>query len=971
MSYISVVIPCFNLGQFLPEAVESVRNQTVRPAELIIVDDGSTDEATLSTLAMYRDQGLTVHRTSNKGAPAARNYGIARSTSEYILCLDADDILLPEYLQEVAPILDERQEIGIVTPHVEFFGDKVGIWKTMDYNPPALLRENCISSASMFRKICWEQVGGYHNIPAFQDWDFWISIMEAGWKWSVVAKPLYRYRVRPKSISEYGRSNRGQLLRTILQRHSASYQKHFEEIFIATDNELCRARNLNGKYAHDNAAKTLTIEVLKQAVQRLGGNAFIAAHEAGQTIGDENKPADRIEAANQRLDALDRERSEIANELARWRNIEQIQSLICEHVPSTASVLVVSRGDDQFLCQLECQAAHFPQGENGLYAGYHPANSADAIYQLERLRAQGAEYILFPASAAWWLEYYDDFATFLTLHYAVVARTDDGTVLFSLAARPERQLNRFSVIICTFRRAAFIGKAIESLFKQRYPKDKFEIIVINNDSPDDTESIVKEFADRSPVPFKYLIEKRNGLSYARNLGIAHANYEYVAHLDDDATACPNWLASFNEVINDHHALVVGGRVEKVFEPGFVPPEWFNFQYLQGFFGLNYREWGKKEKSFRIRYPRYIGGGNSVYAKWLYEHFGGYDPRLGRDGKTLLAAEETYLNLQLDSHDVPIYYSDDAVIYHFIESDRVTKKHIRTKARWSGISNAIMYTMFHDRDVAKQKVSASLAELKRLARELITLRRNPKTFSRYCRFVNLASFLIRYFKLRLRERLGHKLYRPSRVDWNPSKRIEELQKLPDSKEKFRELYHIYCAFDDDEAARLAYKTLWNYVPQSGSRAAMLPPAHKMESNRRYEKLVESLRQVVDAELPADAEVIVVSKGDGELLKLDGRKSYHFPQLNSGEYAGYYPASCSEAIEQLNRLLAKGATHLVLPSTSLWWLEHYPDFREHLVSCYSSVFDDPTLCLIFDLRRRSIACNREPDQVGKILSALHAS
>src|SRR5262245_44187010 len=101
MTAVGIVIPCYDLGEFLPQAVESARAQTRPPAEVLIVDDGSTDEHTLEILGTYRrEQGVRVLRKRNGGAPSARNFGIRRSRAELLLCLDADDVLEPSFLEE-------------------------------------------------------------------------------------------------------------------------------------------------------------------------------------------------------------------------------------------------------------------------------------------------------------------------------------------------------------------------------------------------------------------------------------------------------------------------------------------------------------------------------------------------------------------------------------------------------------------------------------------------------------------------------------------------------------------------------------------------------------------------------------------------------------------------------------------------------------------------------------------------------
>ena len=101
------------------------------------------------------------------------------------------------------------------------------------------------------------------------------------------------------------------------------------------------------------------------------------------------------------------------------------------------------------------------------------------------------------------------------------------------------------------------------------------------------------------------------------------------------------------------------------------------------------------------------------------------------------------------------------------------------------------------------------------------------------------------------------------------------------------------------------------------------------------------------LPVDATVLVISKGDDDLLKLDGRTAWHFPRAETGAYAGYYPADSAAAIEHLERLRAQGASHLLLPSVARWWLDHYADFRGHLERHYSVVVDRDDACLVYAL------------------------
>jgi glycosyltransferase involved in cell wall biosynthesis len=129
---VSVIIPCFNHGQYIDEAVGSVLDQTFQEFEIIIINDGSTDPSTVTRLRSYNHSGCKVIETENKGPAEARNTGIKASTGEYILPLDADDKIGPKYLEEAVKALDNDREIGIVYCGVEFFGDKTGKWNLPD-----------------------------------------------------------------------------------------------------------------------------------------------------------------------------------------------------------------------------------------------------------------------------------------------------------------------------------------------------------------------------------------------------------------------------------------------------------------------------------------------------------------------------------------------------------------------------------------------------------------------------------------------------------------------------------------------------------------------------------------------------------------------------------------------------------------------------------------------------------------------
>jgi len=118
---------------------------------------------------------------------------------------------------------------------------------------------------------------------------------------------------------------------------------------------------------------------------------------------------------------------------------------------------------------------------------------------------------------------------------------------------------------------------------------------------------------------------------------------------------------------------------------------------------------------------------------------------------------------------------------------------------------------------------------------------------------------------------------------------------------------------------------------------------------YQKLLKQFNSAVSRAIPAGSTVAVISRGDEKLLQLEGRTAWHFPQTESGTYAGHYPADGVEAVAQLESLVRRGARFLVIPETSLWWLEHYAEFRQHLVTNCRRLRSSRS-CMIYELSTR---------------------
>jgi glycosyltransferase involved in cell wall biosynthesis len=200
MPKVSVVIPCYNHGDFLMETLDSLKAQTFADFEIIVVNDGSTDAMTFDLLQNLKLEKTRVIHVANRGVSAARNRGITEASGDYILPLDADDKIGPSYIELAVNVLEARPEVAVVYFERVLFGERAGADQLQDYAPKTILIDNCIYAA-LFRKADWKIVGGFSEsmVYGWEDWDFWISLSELGKLVVKIPEPLFFYRVRSSS----------------------------------------------------------------------------------------------------------------------------------------------------------------------------------------------------------------------------------------------------------------------------------------------------------------------------------------------------------------------------------------------------------------------------------------------------------------------------------------------------------------------------------------------------------------------------------------------------------------------------------------------------------------------------------------------------------------------------------------------------------------------------------------------------
>lgn len=226
---VSVVIPCFNDGSYLPDAVQSIRDQSFRDTEIIIVDDGSTDPLTGTVFARYEQEGLRVVRTCNQGPAAARNAGIAVASAEIILPLDADDVIAPSFMERAVPILQSDPHPGIVYCRTRLFGERTGEWNTPPYSLGRMMAMNVIPVTAFFTKQQWHDANGYdvRMNNCLEDWDFWLSLIERGAGVHHIPEPLFSYRLKARATHQASLSRKLGRVLYVYRKHWRLYLRHF------------------------------------------------------------------------------------------------------------------------------------------------------------------------------------------------------------------------------------------------------------------------------------------------------------------------------------------------------------------------------------------------------------------------------------------------------------------------------------------------------------------------------------------------------------------------------------------------------------------------------------------------------------------------------------------------------------------------------------------------------------------------
>ena len=193
---VSVIIPCYNYGRFLADAVESALGQTIPPQQIIIVDDGSTDNSLAVARRYAAHPTVRLIAQQNQGAIAAYNHGVRASSGEIFLILSADDRLDPRYLERAVPLLSAHPEAGYAYTAYRMFGARHRLLAAPPFSARRLRLRPYINATALFRRAAWEQAGGFSAAMdgGHEDWDFYVTLAGLDWPGVAWQEVLFHYR---------------------------------------------------------------------------------------------------------------------------------------------------------------------------------------------------------------------------------------------------------------------------------------------------------------------------------------------------------------------------------------------------------------------------------------------------------------------------------------------------------------------------------------------------------------------------------------------------------------------------------------------------------------------------------------------------------------------------------------------------------------------------------------------------------
>jgi glycosyltransferase involved in cell wall biosynthesis len=243
---------------------------------------------------------------------------------------------------------------------------------------------------------------------------------------------------------------------------------------------------------------------------------------------------------------------------------------------------------------------------------------------------------------------------------------------------------RIDVIIATYNRCGLLRSTLDSLLKAHTPpRLDITVVVVDNNSTDDTRDVAQSYEPKFQGRLKYIFEQHQGKSYALNAGITGTNGDLVGMIDDDEQVDERWFEVVREWFSRSDIDFIGGPYKPTWET--KPPEWLPDNY-PGVIGRT--DVVQEVRSFGLDYPGMLMGGNAVIRRLIFDQIGLYSTSLGPTDKRLFRGEDDDMYERLIAAEARGKYVPDLIIYHYIPASRLTKSYHRSWCFWRGVSKSI-------------------------------------------------------------------------------------------------------------------------------------------------------------------------------------------------------------------------------------------------------------------------------------------
>jgi len=454
---ISVCIPAFNGGRYLRQAIDSVLRQSRQDFELIVYDDASTDD-TPQVVATVTDHRVRYFRNQrNKGVAATRNNCLAVARGECIAWLDADDLYYPEMLAVQSAVLDRQPNVGLVhgAYHViDHEGQRLPDWplpfssEVIESGREAfreLILSNYITTPTvMVRRECHDQVGPFSETigKSSTDWEMWLRLALRT-DLAFTSKVVAQYRQHDSSISATTRNGERLRCDRRVVQHILSPARNviadFEtlqrqaqaalaaKVLLHGNDAFTRKDRVEALRAVANGFRIATrlmsfSETLRLLVAIMTNNEYAQFRSSRKLLQQLHEPL----AATR----FGRRLQKQVEDNTAWQATQQrIAAIMQQHVPKKARVLIVDKWDPTLFYLSRRKGWNFP--DRALMPEGYPADDEKAVSHLEQLQKCGANYLVFPNAAFWWLDHYRAFREHLEANHARIWK-DERCVIYEI-----------------------------------------------------------------------------------------------------------------------------------------------------------------------------------------------------------------------------------------------------------------------------------------------------------------------------------------------------------------------------------------------------------------------------------------------------------------------------------------------------------------------------------------------------------